>query len=187
MKNVLWTLVVTFVVAIIAVIIGVYSGAFNVAAASSGNRIIDWMLSTTMVHSVRSRASRITVPQIDDSSLVDQGFDHYREMCISCHGSPAGGRSEAGVGLNPPAPELSEAARDWSPAELYWIVKNGVRMTGMPAFGPTHSEQELWAMVAFLQKLKSMQASEYRAFSSKRSTQADDHEEKEQHDHQDHQ
>jgi mono/diheme cytochrome c family protein len=68
------------------------------------------------------------------------------------------------MGLNPPAPELSEAAGDWTPAELFWIVKNGVKMTGMPSFAPTHSDHELWAVVAFLEKLKKMDPAQYKAF-----------------------
>jgi mono/diheme cytochrome c family protein len=128
-----------------------------------------------MDHSVRAHASGIEVPNLDDSSLVAVGFDHYNEMCITCHGSPAGGMSEAGMGLNPKAPELSEAAKDWSPAELYWIIKNGVTMTGMPAFAPTHSERELWAIVAFLQKLKTMTPAQYKAFASTMAEPHEDH------------
>ena len=156
MKPVLWTLLVVLVVGVAGALIVAYTGPVSVAARSARGGPLEWFLNTTMDHSVRAHASGIAVPPLDDSSLVNLGFDHYREMCVTCHGSPAGGQSEAAMGLNPPAPELSEAAGDWTPAELYWIVKNGVKMTGMPSFAPTHSERELWAIVAFLQKLKSM-------------------------------
>ena len=166
MKTILWTLLATFVVVIAGGLLIMYGGTFSVAALSPRGGPVEWVLSTTMDHSVRAHATGITVPDLNDSSLIDLGFDHYKEMCITCHGSPAGGQSEAGIGLNPQAPELSEATRDWTPAELYWIVKNGVKMTGMPAFAPTHSERELWAIVAFLQKLKTMTPTEYKAFDS---------------------
>ena len=66
--------------------------------------------------------------------------------------------------LNPPAPELrrGEIQKEYNDAELYWIIKNEIRMTGMPAFGPTHEEKDLWAIVAFTRRLPEMQAEDYR-------------------------
>ncbi|HEX9005984.1 MAG TPA: cytochrome c [Bacteroidota bacterium] len=164
MKPVLWTILVILVVGVVGALFVAYSGIITVAARSPRGGPLEWFLNTTSDHSVAAHAKGITVPSLNDSSQIAAGFDDYREMCIFCHGSPAGGQSEAGMGLNPPAPELSEAARDWSPAELYWIVKNGVKMTGMPSFASTHSEQELWAIVAFLEKLKRMDPAQYKAF-----------------------
>ncbi len=168
MKAIFWTLGVILVCVIAGTLFAIYSGTFSVAALSPRGGVFEWMLSTTMDHSVAAHASGIQVPPLNDSSLIDLGFDDYKGMCITCHGSPAGGQSYAGIGLNPQAPELSEAAKDWTPAELYWIVRNGVKMTGMPAFAPTHSERELWAIVAFLQKLKTMDPAQYKAFAASR-------------------
>ena len=176
MKRVLWTLAIAFALGILGTLAVMYLGLYNVAASNGEGGFTAWMLGTTMDHSVRSHAAGMSVPKLEDSSLVDEGFDHYKEMCIACHSSPAGGQSETGVGLNPPAPELSDAAKDWTAGELYWIVKNGVKMTGMPAYGPTHSERELWGIVAFLQKLKGMNASEYKTFVSAHPAPEDEHE-----------
>ncbi len=66
--------------------------------------------------------------------------------------------SEFGRGLDPPAPDLGESQKDMSDAELFWIIKNGIRMTGMPAFGPTHGDEQIWQMVTFVRHLP--QASE---------------------------
>ena len=76
----------------------------------------------------------------------------------------AGTTSKFSKGLNPPAPELrkGEVQKEYTDAELYWIIKNGIRMTGMPAFGPTHKENELWVIVAFTRRLPEMQAEDYR-------------------------
>ena len=166
LKAVLLTLLAALTVVMAIALLFTYSGAYNVGGLSSPGGIVDWWAGITMEHSVLSHASGIGVPGLEDSSLIRIGFDHYREMCVACHGSPAGGMSEAGMGLNPKPPELSEAAQDWTPAELYWIVKNGVKMTGMPAFAPTHNERELWAIVAFLQKLKAMTPEQYRTYAS---------------------
>ena len=99
------------VVIVVAALLFTYSGRYNVSALSSSGGILDWWAGAAMEHSVRAHASAIVVPNLNDSSLIVVGFDHYREMCIACHGSPDGGMSEAGMGLNPKAPDLSEAAR----------------------------------------------------------------------------
>ncbi len=170
MKHVLWTVVGVVVLLLVVIAVVMYSGRFNVAAAGTSGGMLDWVLSTTMDNSVHAQASGITAPPLQDSSLVEIGFNHYRGMCVMCHGSPSRQPSAVGVGLNPSAPELSEASQDWTPAELFWIIKNGVRMTGMPSFGATHTDRELWAVVAFLQKLQKMTPAEYKAFDSSRVT-----------------
>jgi mono/diheme cytochrome c family protein len=168
MKTVLWTLGVAVAVVMVGGLATMYLGLFDVAAFGSRGGFLDWVMSTTMDNSVRVHASGLKVPQLEDSNMIDLGYAHYKEMCITCHGSPAGGQSEAAIGLNPPAPELSDAVKDWTPNQLYWIVKNGVRMTGMPAFAPTHSEKELWALVAFLERLRTMNPADYKKFVSSR-------------------
>ena len=77
-----------------------------------------------------------------------------------CHGAP-GVKPKPWVVLTPDPPDLSTAVRKWTDAQLYWIVKHGIKMSGMPAFGPSHSEEELWGIVAFLRKLPGMAPEEY--------------------------
>jgi len=166
MKKVVLTLVILFVLLVGLALAVIYTGAYDVSAARPEGSLTRWASSTMMEHSVKRQANQVVVPSLDDSALVRIGFDHYNEMCVSCHGSPAGGRTEAGLGLNPPAPDLSEAAKEWKPAELYWIIQNGIKMTGMPAFGLTHDENEIWGMVAFVRKLPGMSAEQYKAFLS---------------------
>jgi mono/diheme cytochrome c family protein len=67
-----------------------------------------------------------------------------------------------GRGLRPQPPPLADVVPEWSTAELFWIAKHGIRMTGMPAWGPTHGDDELWAMVAFVKTLPTMSAEDYR-------------------------
>ena len=165
MKKVLLTVVIVLVLLAGLALALMYTGAYDVSAMKQESSLTQWATSTMMDHSVRRQAAGIEAPGLDDSAMIAIGFDHYSEMCVTCHGSPADGRSEAGQGLNPPAPDLSEAAADWTPAELYWIIKNGITMTGMPAFGPTHDERELWSMVAFVRRLPGMSAEQYKSFS----------------------
>jgi len=70
-------------------------------------------------------------------------------------------RTEIGKGLNPQAPDLSDAVKAWTPRELFWIVKHSVKMTGMPSFGVTHDDNDVWNIVAFMEKLPGMSAEEY--------------------------
>jgi mono/diheme cytochrome c family protein len=65
-------------------------------------------------------------------------------------------------GLNPQAPNLTDAVKAWTPRQLFWIIKHGVKMTGMPSFGATHDDDEVWSIVAFIEKLSGMSAEQYR-------------------------
>jgi mono/diheme cytochrome c family protein len=141
----------------------VYSGIFSVAATYPDSAPADWLLSTTMDNSVKRHARGIAVPALDDPAKIGMGLGHYREMCVECHGAPGVPIGVVGRGLNPAPPELTEAAGDWKPNELFWITKNGVRMSGMPAWGVTHSDEAIWAIVAFVQRLPTMTPAQYRA------------------------
>ena len=121
-----------------------------------------FILSTTMDNSVRYHAKGISVPPLEDEQMVMEGFRHYREMCVGCHLAPGIRSTEIRKGLMPEPPKLQEAVEEWKPNELFWVIKNGVKMTGMPAWGPTHSDQKIWAMVAFLEKLPHMTVEQYK-------------------------
>lgn len=139
------------------------SGLFDVAATKPDAGVVKWVLETTREKSIRSRSKDITVPSLDDESLVETGLRNYDQMCVGCHGAPGIPQSVIGEGLNPEPPDLSEEAAFMAPAELFWITQNGIKMTGMPAFGPTHSDEELWSMVAFMQKLPDLSPEKYKA------------------------
>lgn len=83
-------------------------------------------------------------------------------MCTICHGAPGVERGEIGKGLKPKPPDLSKVAREMSSAEIYWVLQNGIRHTGMPSFGATHSTEDLRAVTAFVERLADMSPEEYR-------------------------
>ncbi len=149
----------------------VYSGVADVAATSQHWPLTSWILSTTMESSVRRHARGISPPAgFDADEHVHEGARAYAAMCASCHGAPGKEPGVVGKGLNPRPPDLSKTAADWSPGEVFWVTANGVRMTGMPAFGPTHSEEELWDLVALVKRLPGMSTAEYRALVPSRET-----------------
>ena len=141
-----------------------YSGLADVAATSPHWALTRWVLSTTMENAVRKQAKGIAPPaSLDEDERVRAGAVAYDAMCAGCHGGPGVEPGVVGKGLNPEPPDLARAADEWSPEEMFWITKHGVRMTGMPAFGPTHSDEELWEMVALVKRLTRMSAAEYQA------------------------
>lgn len=96
----------------------------------------------------------------------------FANTCVQCHGAPGVERGELGKGIRPTPPNLSEAVAEWSDRELFWIFKHGIKFAGMPAFGPTHSDEELSALVAFLKELPSMSPQEYQQLAQSKSASA---------------
>lgn len=162
--KILVTVILTIVVLAAAGLVYIYSGLYNVSAAGPEGELQEWVLSTSMDKAVKRHAKSIPVPDLGDSAQIALGYFHFSEMCVGCHGGPGIEPSEVGKGLNPQAPDLSKVVREWNDAELYWIMKNGIKMTGMPSFGKTHSEEALWAMVAFVKKLPEMTPEQYRSY-----------------------
>jgi mono/diheme cytochrome c family protein len=103
-------------------------------------------------------------PPLTDQSLVQAGLRSYHSTCVICHSAPGVEHTHMSQGLNPKPPRLdTEKIQAYSDAELYWIIKHGIKMTGMPGFGPTHDDQQLWAMVAFLRRLPALTPEDYTA------------------------
>jgi len=165
MKTILKLLVLLAVI-ILAGLLFILSGCYDVSASKPDAGLIGWALKTTRAHSVHraveSLEGKLKVPNLDDPERVKTGFEHYHEMCVTCHAAPGVKESEIAQGLSPFPPELARR-RHPEPVEDYWIVKNGIKMTGMPSFGVTHSEDELWAIVAFLNRLPKISPAEYQA------------------------
>ena len=146
---------VVFTVALILVlgVLFMVSGLYDVAAAKPPGALEKAVARLTMNRSVARRAGKNANP-LSGPDTIRAGLAHYREMCVFCHGAPGVDASEAGEGLNPPAPDLTiESVQSRTDGELFWIVQNGIRMTGMPAFGGTHKDPEIWKIVAFLRHL----------------------------------
>lgn len=144
-----------------------YSGFADVAATSPDWTLTRWVLSTTMESSVRRRARAISAPAyLGEADHVRAGARAYDAMCASCHGAPGIEPGVVGQGLHPKPPDLAREADEWSPEEIFWITANGVRMTGMPAFAPTHTDAELWDLVALVKRLPGMSSADYRELAS---------------------
>ncbi len=143
-------------------VIVVASGVVPVKASSGHWPITRALLSFAMRRSVETHAARIEVPDLSDDGLVLRGAGQYDRACQPCHGAPGERPSVVLQELTPVPPYLPDAITLWEPAELFEIVKHGVKMTGMPAWPALQRDDEVWAMVAFLTLLPDMEAEKYR-------------------------
>lgn len=158
---------VTAVAALVLAGIALLFGWFNVAARARHLSAVNALLQTAMERSVRTHSRSVSIPKgvdLRDPSLAAQAADDYREMCLLCHGAPGAKAAFWTVGLYPAAPPLSDRRElRWSDAELYWLIKNGVKDTAMSAFGATHEEKELWALAALTRQLPTMTPQQFGA------------------------
>lgn len=160
--KILLSVLMTLAVMFVFFLIYIYSGWHNVSAMNAESGMMKWVFNTTKNNSVESRLEDISVPDLKDSAMIKEGYVHYNEMCVSCHGAPGIEETELSKGLNPPAPYLVDEAAETDARELFWITKNGIKMTGMPAWGTTHSDEKIWAIVAFMKTLPDMTAEDYK-------------------------
>lgn len=138
----------------------IYSGGYNVAASVPHTALGKWVLHTTMKNSVRAHAQSVQAPQLTDQMAFDGARD-FDEDCAMCHGAPGVEPKEVAKGMLPQPPDLKEAAEEMTPAQIFWVVKHGLKMTGMPAWGEIDPDPELWKVVAFVTRIPQISPQQY--------------------------
>ena len=138
----------------------VWSGRYDIGADTPHTRPVFALMQTLRERSIRAHAADLAVPDLTDPQLVLKGAGQYAAMCTQCHLSPAMADSEIRPGLYPQPPNLSRVRVD--PKQAFWVIKHGIKMSAMPAWGASHDDATIWSMVAFLQKLPGMSAQEYK-------------------------
>ncbi len=156
------TVIITLAALVAGTLLYLYLGFYDFAASHPHHGTTLRLLNMAVARSVSRHARGIVVPDLSAPEMVKKGSRHYQAMCVQCHGGPGVSRSEAGEDLYPKGPDLAKAGRQWTPEQLYWITKNGIKMTGMPAWGLTSEDDELWALVAFMKQLPSITPEQYR-------------------------
>src|SRR5215472_8791124 len=161
MRTVIASLLIAALLAVLGAGAVIYAGMYDVAATAPHWRVTAWLLETARTRSIKAQAAGVAVPPgLDDPAKLLIGVGHYATHCAVCHGAPGVPRGDVAQGLYPPPPDLAKTPPLYTPAELFWIVKHGMKMTGMPAWS-NHSDDELWATVGFLQKLPAMNEQDY--------------------------
>ncbi len=138
-----------------------WTGSFDVAATSPPGKLEEAMARFALNRAVARRAPKSANPVAASPAILREGLAHFRANCVGCHGASGVDAAEYGQGLNPPAPDLTlPRVQKRTDGELFWIVAHGIKMTGMPAFSPTHKDEEVWKIVAFLRHLPELSADE---------------------------
>ena len=138
-----------------------WSGIYDVAATAGHWEVTRWFLHLVMKNSVAFHAIERSPPRPANVGLVTLGAANFQTSCAPCHGAPGNPPAPAARGMTPTPPPLYSAARDFEPGELHWIVKHGIKMTAMPAWPSQVRDDEIWAMVAFLEKLPELRTPDY--------------------------
>jgi len=161
------TIGVLAILAVIGAAIYFFGGYYSVAAANPNPGILDWALARIRNASIEHYAPAPSPVRLDDPAVVREGARAYSELgCVNCHGAPGVDWAKFSEGLRPDPPDLKDVAKVLEPGEIFWVVKNGINMTGMPSFGLIKAEDnKMWAIAAFVKKLPTISPADYKAWS----------------------
>ena len=144
----------------------VASGWYDISAKVQHTQPVYTLLEKTAHQSVRLRSAGIEAPALDGAATIARGGACYVAKCVQCHGGPGWAQGEIGRSMQPLPGPLVDAPGRWRPQELYWITRNGIKMSGMPAWAHRMADADLWALVAFMQRLPAMTAAEFRTLAT---------------------
>ena len=143
-----------------------FGGYFNIAASEPDPGIVNWALVKVRMASINRRARLASPVDLDSPEVVRAGARAFSERgCANCHGAPGVNWQKFSEGLNPDPPDLKEISHQREPGQLFWVVKNGIKMTGMPSFGAIGADdKEIWSIVAFIRKLPNASEADFKAW-----------------------
>lgn len=170
MKTLMASIGVLAIVGVISAAVFFFFGFFNVAANYPDPEPVAWALGQVSSSSIARHASDQSPVSLTDQATVEAGARAFSQRgCTNCHGGPGVDWAKFSEGLNPGPPDLKDVANDLSPGEIFWVVKNGIRMTGMPSFSasdPPVPDDEIWKITAFVKKLPSVSDDDYKAWTA---------------------
>jgi mono/diheme cytochrome c family protein len=153
-----------------AIVAGVFffGGFYNVAAAEPDLGIVHWALVKIRSASIDYHADEAPPPGLDAPATIQDGARAYASIgCVNCHGAPGVKWAKFSEGLHPDPPDLAEVAKYRNTAQLFWVIKNGINMTGMPSFALAGAkDKELWSIVAFVKKGSGVSEADYKAWTT---------------------
>ena len=148
-----------------------YSGVVNVAADEPHSDLVYWLLEETREISIQKASKTIEIPDLSDPELLLTGGVDYEFMCSSCHLKPGQSESDMSLGLYPAPPNLTLSNEEHigheheddlqASRKSFWVIKHGIKASGMPAWGKTHDDERIWAMVAFIKRLPTLTQEQY--------------------------
>ena len=164
------TLKTLALIGLLAILVGIasavyfFGGYYNVAGTAEEPAIVKWALVKVRQASVAQHAKDSPPTSLDNPATVQAGARAFSERgCVNCHGGPGVNWAKFSEGLRPDPPDLTKVVKEREPRHLFWVVKNGINMTGMPSFGATGMEDpEIWSVVAFLKKLPDVKEEDFK-------------------------
>ncbi|WP_274425322.1 c-type cytochrome [Chelativorans sp. YIM 93263] len=161
MIKVIWTILTLMVAGFAGTAAFVYSGFYNVAATEQHTPPVYWLLQTVMNRSVAVRARDLEVPDLSSDERFDAGLQLYQDHCVQCHGAPGVAPAPFSLSMTPVPPAIVQVGLELSAAEIFWTVKHGVKMTGMPGWSFKLTDEEIWDIAAFVVTAPLLSPSQY--------------------------
>lgn len=151
------------IIVVVAAAIYFFLGFYDISATKPHSRIVKAVLHSVAESSIQRNSKSLKNPyDVNDGDIYAKGFREYEKMCVQCHGAPGVEPSSTGKGLYPKPPRFpEEGLHEYTLEDVFWVTKNGVKMTGMPAYGPTHDDGTIWAIAIFLDRSREMSEAEY--------------------------
>ncbi len=156
------------IIVAVAAAVFFFGGFYNVAATEPNLGVVDWALMYVRTVSINRHAADPPPIPIEDAAAVQAGARAFASRgCANCHGAPGVMWAKFSEGLRPDPPDLKDVAKDLSPAQIFWVVRNGINMTGMPGFGLVEAtDQEFWTITAFVKKLPDVSEADYKTWTA---------------------
>jgi mono/diheme cytochrome c family protein len=156
------------IVGIIGAAVFFLGGFYNVAGTAKDPGIVDWALVQARIASINRHGHDRPPATLNDPAKVQAGARAFAEQgCANCHGAPGVNWAKFSEGLKPSPPDLKKVVDSRTPEQLFWVIKHGIKMTGMPSFELAGAKDEdIWSMAAFLKKLSSVSEADYKAWTA---------------------
>jgi mono/diheme cytochrome c family protein len=154
------------IIVAIGALVFFFGGFYNIAATQPDPAPVAWALQHVREASINRRAKETPPVSLEDPAIVQAGARAFATRgCVNCHGGPGVDWAKFAEGMSPGAPDLKEIAPELTAPEIFFVVKNGINMTGMPSFGAIEvPDQEIWTIAAFIKKLPTITEADYKAW-----------------------
>lgn len=163
--------IIISIMAVVLVLFALGSGVYNMAATEKHWAVTEKFITWVRESSIKVRAEEVEIPELDEENLLGKGFVHFDAMCTECHLAPGKQSTELAQGLYPEAPVFHDRApvtgeveKQYLLKKYFWVIKHGIKMTAMPAWGVTHSDESIWQLAAFILQLHGMTPERYAEF-----------------------
>jgi mono/diheme cytochrome c family protein len=152
----------------IAALVYFFGGFYSVAGTAEDPAFVNWALVRVRTASIQRYATDTPPQNLGDSATVQEGARQYlAQGCATCHGAPGVKWAQFSEGLHPDPPDLKEVAGELTPQEVFWVIKNGINMTGMPSFAAAGAKDEdLWKIAAFVKKIPDVSEADFKSWTA---------------------